>query len=60
MLPGYTKREAQALGTLLIAGFRGFLMDLLATHERERIDIAVELWLSLLYEAEAEADRGMA
>jgi AcrR family transcriptional regulator len=62
MLPGYTKREAHALATLLIAGFRGFLMDLLATHERARIDGAVDLWLSLLYAAqtEAEADRGTA
>lgn len=56
MLPGYTRREADALATLLIAGFRGFLLDLLATHERERIDRAVDLWLSLLYEMSAEDD----
>ncbi|MGB6600339.1 MAG: TetR/AcrR family transcriptional regulator [Candidatus Cybelea sp.] len=49
-LPGYTRAESRALGTLLIAGFRGFLLDLLATHDRARIDRAVELWLSLLYE----------
>ena len=55
MLPGYTRPQAHALGTLLIAGFRGFLLDLLATHERERIDRAVDLWLSLLYDATAEA-----
>jgi AcrR family transcriptional regulator len=56
MLPGYTRREADALATLLIAGFRGFLLDLLATHERERIDRAVDLWLSLLYEVSGEDD----
>ena len=57
-LPGYSREQAHALGTLLIAGFRGFLLDLLATHDRVRIDRAVDLWLSLLYEAapESEAD----
>lgn len=52
MLPGYTRAQADALGTLLIAGFRGFLLDLLATHERARIDRAVDLWLELLYDAQ--------
>ena len=51
MLPGYTRRQAEALGTLLIAGFRGFLMDLLATHERARINRAVDLWLEFVYDA---------
>ena len=55
-LPGYTRRQARALATLLIAGFRGFLLDLLATHDRVRIDRAVDLWLSLLYEAETQAE----
>jgi AcrR family transcriptional regulator len=49
-LPGVTREESRALGTLLIAGFRGFLLDLLATHDRERIDRAVELWLSAVYD----------
>jgi hypothetical protein len=31
-------------------------MALLTTRERERIDRAVELWLSLLYEACDDAD----
>jgi hypothetical protein len=35
----------------MIAGFRGFLLDLLATHDRARIDRAVDLWLTLLYDA---------
>ncbi|HVR46472.1 MAG TPA: TetR/AcrR family transcriptional regulator [Candidatus Binatia bacterium] len=51
MLPGYTRRQAEALGTLLIAGFRGFLLDLLATHERARINRAVDLWLEFVYDA---------
>jgi AcrR family transcriptional regulator len=51
MLPGYTRKKAEALGTLLIAGFRGFLLDLLATHERTRINRAVDLWLEFVYDA---------
>ena len=49
-LPGYDRRESEALATLIIAGFRGFLLDYLATHERERVDRAVDLWLSQLYD----------
>ncbi|MGC1381150.1 MAG: TetR/AcrR family transcriptional regulator [Candidatus Baltobacteraceae bacterium] len=50
-LPGYTRDDARALSTLMIAGFRGFLLDLFATHDRARIDRAVDLWISLLYAA---------
>jgi AcrR family transcriptional regulator len=50
-LPGYTRDDARALATLLIAGFRGFLLDLLATHDRARVDRAVDLWLSFLHGA---------
>ena len=49
-------RRRPTLGTLLIAGFRGFLLDLLATHDRARIDRAVDLWLELIYDA-AERQR---
>ncbi len=49
-LPGWTRVRSRALATLLIAGFRGFLLDLLATHDRARIDRAVDLWLSLVYD----------
>jgi AcrR family transcriptional regulator len=50
-LPGRTRAQSQALGTLLIAGFRGFLLDLLATHDRARINRAVDLWLEAIYDA---------
>lgn len=40
--------EARARGTIILAGFRGFLMDLCATGDRERIDRAVDLWLETL------------
>jgi hypothetical protein len=36
----------------LVAGFRGFLLDLVATHDRARIDRAVEHWISLVYAAD--------
>lgn len=46
-LKGCTATQA----TLLLAGFRGFLLDLLATHDRARIDTAVDLWLEAVYDA---------
>ncbi|HEY1653575.1 MAG TPA: TetR/AcrR family transcriptional regulator [Candidatus Tumulicola sp.] len=47
-LPGYDRADARAFATMMIAGFRGFLLDLCATHDRARIDAAVDLWLRLL------------
>jgi AcrR family transcriptional regulator len=49
--PGRSRSEARSLATLLVAGFRGFLLDLVATHDRARIDRAVERWISLVYAA---------
>ena len=46
--PGFSRDDARALATVMIAGFRGFLLDLCATHDRARIDRAVDLWLSML------------
>jgi AcrR family transcriptional regulator len=45
---GYSADEARALATVLLAGFRGFLLDLCATGERERLARAVELWIIAL------------
>jgi AcrR family transcriptional regulator len=42
---GVPEKEARARGTIVLAGFRGFLMDLCATGDRARIDRAVDLWL---------------
>jgi AcrR family transcriptional regulator len=47
-LPGFDREDARAYATMLIAAFRGFLLDLCATHDRVRIDHAVDLWLSML------------
>jgi AcrR family transcriptional regulator len=46
-LRGCTKTQA----TVLIAGFRGFMLDLLATHDRARINRAVNAWLEAIYDA---------
>ncbi len=45
---GHGKAEARAFATIVIAGFRGFMLDYCASHDRERIDQAVELWLKAL------------
>ena len=45
---GRSKAEARAFATIVIAGFRGFMLDYCASHDRERVDRAVELWLKAL------------
>jgi AcrR family transcriptional regulator len=45
---GHNKAEARAFATIVIAGFRGFMLDFCASHDRERIDRAVEMWLIAL------------
>jgi AcrR family transcriptional regulator len=46
--PGFTRDDARAFATMLIAAFRGFMLDLAATRDRKRIDKAVELWIEML------------
>ncbi|MGH9742021.1 MAG: TetR/AcrR family transcriptional regulator [Candidatus Acidiferrum sp.] len=45
---GYSEGEARAHATVVLAGFRGFLMDYCASRDRARLDRAVELWLHAL------------
>jgi AcrR family transcriptional regulator len=40
--------EARALATVVLAGYRGFLLDLCATRDRARLERAVELWILAL------------
>jgi AcrR family transcriptional regulator len=56
-LTGYDRAAARAYATMMIAGFRGFLLDLCATHDRARIDRAVDLWLDLLDTASIVKER---
>ena len=45
---GCGEAEARAHATVVVAGFRGFLLDYSASRDRGRLDRAVELWLSAL------------
>jgi AcrR family transcriptional regulator len=45
---GAKPEDARAFATLVIAGSRGFLLDLCATRDRKRIDQAVEMWIGTL------------
>jgi AcrR family transcriptional regulator len=45
---GQTRNEARAFATIVISGFRGFMLDYCATRDRERVDRAVEMWLRTL------------
>jgi AcrR family transcriptional regulator len=45
---GCSKDDARAFTTIVIAGIRGFMLDYCASHDRKRVDQAVELWLKAL------------
>jgi AcrR family transcriptional regulator len=45
---GYQRREAIRVATIVLAGFRGFLLDLCATQDRPRVNRAVAAWLKTL------------
>lgn len=45
---GADAEAARVYATVVIAGFRGFLLDYCATRDGRRIDQAVELWLQSL------------
>jgi AcrR family transcriptional regulator len=45
---GWKASEAQAYATIVLAGFRGFLLDLCATRDYKRVNRAVEVWLHML------------
>jgi AcrR family transcriptional regulator len=40
--------EARVFATVVIAGFRGFMLDYCASHDRKRVDSAVERWVQSL------------
>jgi len=42
---GWRRRDAEAFATVLIAGYRGFMLDLCATRDRQRVEAAVDMWL---------------
>src|SRR5579871_162294 len=42
---GFQPRQARLLASSILAGLRGFMLDYCATHDRRRINAAVDLWL---------------
>lgn len=53
---GTRPAEAHAVATVILAGFRGFLLDLCATRERKRVNRAVDIWLDMLNSASSHRD----
>lgn len=47
-LPGRSRSDARALATVMIAAFRGFMLDLAATGDRARVDAAAELFFTMI------------
>jgi AcrR family transcriptional regulator len=47
-LPNAGTSEARATATIMLGAFRGFLLDLCATHDRARLDDAVERFFATL------------
>ena len=45
---GYGQSEARAFATIVLAGFRGFMLDYCASRDRKRLGRAVDLWLHAL------------
>jgi AcrR family transcriptional regulator len=45
---GYAPDQARAFATVVLAGFRGFMLDYCTTRDRKRLDHAVGLWLRTL------------
>jgi AcrR family transcriptional regulator len=45
---GESRAAARAFATVVLAGFRGFMLDYWGTRDRRRVDAAVELWLKSL------------
>jgi AcrR family transcriptional regulator len=45
---GQPTEQARVFATVVIAGFRGFMLDYCASRDRARVDRAVDLWLASL------------
>jgi AcrR family transcriptional regulator len=41
----HQRKQARVIATIVLAGFRGFMLDFCATHDRKRVDQAVRVWL---------------
>jgi AcrR family transcriptional regulator len=45
---GMKRLQARAFATVMLAGFRGFMLDLCTTGDRKRVNAAVNMWLETL------------
>jgi AcrR family transcriptional regulator len=52
---GCERKQARVFATVVLAGFRGFLLDYCTTHDRKRLDHAVDLWLKALNSIQPDA-----
>ena len=52
----FGRQRSRALATVIVAGFRGFMLDYLASRDRPRVDRAVKLWLASLEDFMGVAD----
>jgi AcrR family transcriptional regulator len=43
---GLSPKDARARATVVLANFRGYLLDVCATNDSERVDRAVDLWIA--------------
>jgi AcrR family transcriptional regulator len=44
----YGRARSRALATVVVAGFRGFMLDYCASRDRQRLDHAVKIWIASL------------
>jgi AcrR family transcriptional regulator len=45
LTPATNRADARALATVLLAGFRGFMLDFCTTRDRKRLNRSVSLWI---------------
>lgn len=55
---GCARKEARAFATVVLDAFRGFMLDYCTTHDRKRVDHAVDLWLGTLDSMRPERKEG--
>jgi AcrR family transcriptional regulator len=53
----YGREASRAFATVIVSGFRGFMLDYCASRDRKRVDRAVKLWISALDAIDANAQR---
>ena len=57
MRTGASEEEARAYATVVLAGFRGFMLDYCASRDRARIDRAVQMWVGTLNMISAKVEK---